>query len=200
MQIFLELFQQLGALQIFAFLFALAYIFFAAQNSILCWIFGICSSGLWAYETWVVYGLFYDSLLNVFYVIMGILGWLNWARRTRDGKPSRPTQLSGKYHVGIFFAGLLLSIIAAFLARQYTEASLPFIDAPTTIFSIIATFLLIKKDMINWIYWIFVDAVYVGIYLQKGAFLFSFLFLVYTLMAMAGWFKWRKLYRQDSHY
>ncbi len=194
MESVLETLQSLGYIQILAFLFALVYIFLAAQNSIACWVFGIFSSGLWAYEAWFEYELLYDSVLNLFYVIMGGVGWWQWAQKKSRTERFGIISLSSTTHLYILLFGGVVSLLAALIAQAYTNASLPFIDAPTTVFSIIATFLLIKKDIGNWLYWIVVDAVYIGIYIHKGALLFALLFVIYTVMAIVGWQKWRKLY------
>jgi len=193
MESILESLQNLGYIQILAFLFALVYIFLAAKNSIACWIFGICSSGLWAYEAWFEYDLLYDSLLNLFYVVMGGIGWWQWMQKKSEGGQFGIIRLSITTHLYILLFGSVLSLLAAFIAEAYTNASLPFIDAPTTVFSIIATFLLIKKDIGNWVYWIIVDTIYIGIYIQKGALLFAILFGIYTVMAIVGWKNWQKL-------
>lgn len=194
MESVLETLQSLGYIQILAFLFALVYIFLAAQNSIACWVFGIFSSGLWAYEAWFEYELLYDSVLNLFYVIMGGVGWWQWAQKKSRTERFGIISLSSITHLYILLFGGVVSLLAALIAQAYTNASLPFIDAPTTVFSIIATFLLIKKDIGNWVYWIVVDAIYIGIYIHKGALLFALLFVIYTAMAIIGWQKWRKLY------
>lgn len=198
MEFVLEAIDGLGLVQTLAFLFALAYIFFAARNSIVCWIFGILSSGLWAFEAWIVYGLLYDSLLNIFYVVMGGVGWWKWAQKKTKIDKQGIIQLPLKSHLMIVLWGGVLSILAGVIAEMFTGANLPYIDAPTTIFSIIATFLLIRKDIGNWIYWIIVDTIYVGIYIHKAAFLFAVLFVIYTLMAIVGWLNWRKILLQQS--
>jgi len=188
----------LGYVQIFAFTFALLYIFFAAKNSIFCWAFGIASSGLWAFEAWWVYELFYDAFLNIFYVVMGGVGWWNWVHKKGTSNSGGIISLSRSDHFLIILGGGLLSLISGFIAWKFSSASLPFIDAPTTVFSIIATFLLIKKELRNWLYWIFVDAVYVGIYFYKGAYLFGLLFIIYTVMALYGWLEWRKIRTKNA--
>ena len=188
----------LGYVQIFAFAFALIYILLAAKNSILCWVFGIASSSLWAFEAWHVYELFYDSLLNIFYVVMGGVGWWNWIHKENSSSSGGIISLSMAKHLGIILGGGFLSLISGFVAWKFSSASLPFIDAPTTIFSIIATFLLIKKDLSNWLYWIVVDGVYVGIYFYKGAYLFGLLFIIYTIMALYGWREWRKMHSKND--
>jgi nicotinamide mononucleotide transporter len=193
-----ETIQSLGIVQILAFLSALIYIFLAAKNSILCWIFGIISSGLWAYEAWFKYSLFYDSMLNLFYVIMGGVGWYMWLKKRESANNSQLVRFSFSVHLNVLISGAIVSLLAGYVANSFASVDLPYIDAPTTVFSIIATFLLIKKDIGNWIYWIVVDAIYIGIYLYKGAYLFAFLFLIYTIMAISGWFNWRKIYQEQS--
>lgn len=198
MESILEALQSLGYVQTLAFIFALVYIFLAAQNSIACWIFGIFSSGLWAYKAWFEYELLYDSALNLFYVIMGGVGWWQWTQKNANADRFGIISFSSTRHLFILLFGGAFSLLAAFIAQLYTNASLPFIDAPTTIFSIIATFLLIRKELWNWVYWIVVDAVYIGIYIHKGAFLFAILFGIYTIMAIVGWYNWRKVFSKSA--
>lgn len=187
----------LGVLQWLAVAFALAYIYFAAKDDIICWLFGILSSGLWAYVSWFQYQLLYDSALNLFYVGMGVVGWTSWRAGNRSGAPKTISILPLKRHITIIALGVLVSGAAAYIAIYYTEASLPFWDALTTVFSVIATFLLIEKRLHHWTYWIIIDAIYIGIYTHRGAYLFAALFVVYTVVSVVGLFRWSKILRAE---
>ncbi len=181
----------LGWVQWAAFICGLIYIGLASLNKISCWIFGILSAGLWAYAAYFHFSLVMDALLNVFYVIMGIVGWINWSGKGENGQLPI-TSLKFTTNTWIVLIGLVAGVLLGYLLSNYTTASLPYWDALTTIFSIAATFLLIRRHIDNWVYWIVTDAIYIGMYYYKGAYLFGILFIVYTLMAVAGWLQWKK--------
>jgi len=170
-----------------AFLFGLMYVFLAARNYISCWIFGILSSGIWTAVSFYDYQLYMDSGLNFFYVIMGIVGWINWGKSGGDPTISF---YSGSFHIRAIIILLGLSVLAAVGLEYWTDAALPYWDATTTVFSIWATYLLIKHKKENWLYWIVTDAVYIGLYAYKGAYLFALLFIIYTIISVKGWFEW----------
>ena len=181
----------LGWIQWSAFICGLIYIGLASLNRISCWIFGIASAALWAYDAYFEFSLIMDSLLNIFYVVMGVIGWVNWTGGGNEEQLPITSlrSMSNAYLVG---GGMLGTLIMWFVLSHYTAAALPFWDALTTIFSIIATFLLIQRKIDNWIYWIITDTIYIGMYYYKGAYLFGILFIIYTLMAIAGWLQWKQ--------
>lgn len=172
-----------------AFLFGLIYVLLAAKNHISCWIFGILSSSIWMGVSYFEYQLYMDSGLNFFYVIMGVIGWLNWGRS--GGNPGISTN-TVRFHLIAIFILLALSAVIGQLLQTYTQAALPFWDAGTTLFSIWATYLLVKHKKENWLYWIVTDGIYVGLYMYKGAYLFAILFVIYTVLSVKGWRDWSK--------
>jgi nicotinamide mononucleotide transporter len=132
-----------------------------------------------------------DAGLNFFYVIMGVIGWVNWSRGG-EGDLLPISALSRRSNIAIVISGGIGTILMGYLLFKYTDASLPYWDALTTIFSVIATFLLIRRQIDNWVYWIITDAIYVGMYYYREAYLFAILFIVYTLMAVSGYIEWKK--------
>jgi len=172
-----------------AFLFGLIYVLLAAKNHISCWIFGILSSSIWMGVSYFEYQLYMDSGLNFFYVIMGVIGWLNWGRSGGNPVISANTV---QFHLIAIFILLALSAVIGQLLQTYTQAALPFWDAGTTLFSILATYLLVKHKKENWLYWIVTNGIYVGLYMYKGAYLFAILFVIYTVLSVKGWRDWSK--------
>jgi len=76
--------------------------------------------------------------------------------------------------------------------KKYTDASLPYWDATATALSFAAQWMIAKKKIENWLLWIIVNIMYVGIYLYKGLFLYTILFAIYLLLAIMGWREWKK--------
>lgn len=172
---------------------ALAYVYLAAKERPSCWLFGIVGSGLWAWADFFVYNLWVDGLLQIFYVVMGFFGLYAWffAPQKASGK-AIIRQLPLRQHVILVVAGLVLTALLGFLFHKYTPTSFPFADAFITAFSVIATFLTIKKVLESWLYWIVFDALAVALFWAKDAVLVALVMVVYTLVAGYGWWQWRQ--------
>lgn len=167
------------------------YVLLAAKNNSWCWIWGIISSALWAYAAYVLFDLYVDALLQVFYVIMGGLGWYRWTHGgTQNQLPI--TTMKHQEHVASIGGGLLLSLAVGYLFDEYTPAAAPYVDAFTTVFSILATFMVVNRKLENWLYWIVIDVTYCFLYFSRGGYLFAILFVVYTLIAVLGYLRWHR--------
>jgi nicotinamide mononucleotide transporter len=86
--------------------------------------------------------------------------------------------------------GILLSLTAGYGLKKYSDAALPWLDSFTTVFSIIATALMVSLFPENWLYWIAIDAVSVYLYLKRGLKITALLFVFYTLLAINGYLTW----------
>ena len=179
-----------------AVLSGLIYVFYAAKNDLRCWYWGILSTACWSYVTVVVYSLYADGLLNVFYVLMGFIGLYQWKKGGQDGSELSVSRLSTISLLLIIALGVVLSFAGAWLLSSYTQAMATLWDSSTTTFSIIATFLLIRKKIENWPFWVVTNTAYIGLYLHREAWLFAGLFVVYNLLAIYGWMEWRRLLKR----
>jgi len=195
----------MGWLQWLAFIFGIIYVILAAQENVWCWPVGLVSVVI----AFFVYAdpeikLYSDALLQIFYAIMSIYGWWTWTRSTQQEKePLDSPEVAMleihtwpiERHLGFFVFGLIL---AGLWGRIWLEfgAALPYIDAATTIFSLIATYMVTQKILENWLYWIVIDVVCIFVYLHRELYLFSIMFLIYTIVAVVGYLNWRRDYRE----
>ena len=101
-------------------------------------------------------------------------------------------------HIKIISVGLLLSFAVGYLFTTYTETASPYIDALTTVFSVITTYMVVQKKLENWLYWVVIDVIYVFLYYSRGGYLFAILFVLYVIIAISGYLKWRKT-MQTAH-
>ncbi len=194
----------MGWLQWLAFIFGILYVILAAQENVWCWPVGLVGVVI----AFFVYAdpeirLYSDAILQIFYAVMSLYGWWTWTRSTHQGKkpldsPEEVVMLEIhtwpiKQHFIFFVVGLVL---AAAWGRIWLEfgAALPYIDAATTIFSLIATYMVTQKVLENWLYWIVIDVVCIFVYLHRELYLFSIMFLVYTIVAVVGYLNWRRDY------
>lgn len=179
------------ALEIFAVIAGLGYIFLAAKNNPLCWPIGIVGSAT-SIVLFVVYSQLYsEAILYGYYVLAGIYGWIIWSKQKRHDLVYRiPIRL----HIlsnAIAIAGAIT--LYSTMSTYFPEAKRPMIDALTTAYSFVATYMTAKKWITNWIYWIAIDAISVYLYFDRGLFIYAGLMLLYTGLAIYGYLDWQKL-------
>lgn len=136
--------------------------------------------------------LYADMSLQLVYIVLGILGWYWWLH----GGVNRTRLLVSR--VSPFTAGILgvITIIATAgmtLFLQSTNDSAPFLDALTTVLSLVAQYMLTRKLLENWSIWITVDIIYIGLYAYKVLYLTSVLYGVFLVMCLVGLWQWRKV-------
>lgn len=178
----------LSILEIVAVLNSLLYVYLASKTNRNCFIFGGISSAIYVYIC-ITYQLYFDTFLNLFYILMSIIGFNAWDRP----KSEQPiTNLDKRKFFWLSILGVIAVIASGSIVASLTTASLPYIDAFTTIFALIGTVMVIKKYLENWIVWIVVDAVSIGLYFYKELYFTSLLFLLFTIIAVKGYFEWKK--------
>ena len=163
----LETVSQMRWVELISVIAAVIYVILAARNNIWCWFFGIISAILWTYAAAVYYKLYVDAVLQIYYVVMGVYGWYMWSkikgdRRGATTKNVLPvTRMTNQQHIQIIVGGLVLTVIVGYFFSTYTDAAATYLDAFTTVFSIITTVMVTRKVLENWLYWIVIDATYV---------------------------------------
>ena len=180
-------------LEILAVFSSMAYVILAARSSIWCWLFGFMSSALYL-AIFIEVSLFSDAILQVYYCGMSIYGWSVWNRQKtkQKGDTNRGIiVLPWSRHVLLIAIGFMLSFFLGFF-WTFFDASLPYLDAFTTSFAILTTILVARRVLENWIYWIVIDLVSTGIYAYKGLYPTAGLFVVYTIIAVYGFIRWKK--------
>jgi len=180
------------AIESWAAFFALLYLLWAMKESWLCWPAAIISSILYLYVFFDA-RLYTESVLQLFYVAMSVYGWIKWTAR----KEHAPEQIKiwGKAsHAKAVLVSLAFAMPVAYLLACYSNASFPYLDSSLTAFSITTTYMVALKVLENWIYWIIIDAVSSVVYFVKGLYISSFLFLLYTILAIVGLRQWRRLF------
>ena len=183
-------------------IFNLACVILLARRNILSWpvgIIGVVLFGVLFYQI----QLYADVFEQVYYLITGFAGWYAWAVRNKksdDGKPvvSRNSLRTNLIWVGVIAVAsavltYILSNIHTWMPAFFPEpASLPGIDATTTVMSFVAQYLLIKRRIDNWYLWIVVDIVAVWLYWYKGVPFVALLYLVFLVNAVYGLCAWKK--------
>lgn len=176
------------------------YVYLSIKQSILTWLVGLLTSLLYIYVFFT--SKFYaDMSLQVYYVWISIYGWVLWTRKkeTSGGQSIlQVSTLSRKMFKKLLATGLLLWIVIYFVLLYFTDSPVPIGDSFTTAFSIVATFMLARKILEHWIIWVVVDFVSLLLYIWKGLYPTSVMFVVYTIAAIWGYFQWKKTMQKNN--
>lgn len=190
-----QLVAALLSLEALAVVLALAYLLLAARQNLWCWLCALLSSLLYMYLMWQS-RLYMETALNGFYAVMAIIGWQQWVRGGVDHHGVNIISFSWRQHLLCLLLTLVLALANGYLMQRYTAAAWPFVDSFITWGSVLTTFLVIRKVLENWLYWILLDGIAMFVYIERGLYLTALLFMAYVVIVIFGYFKWRRQYLQ----
>ena len=176
---------------------AILYLLLAIRQNIWCWLFAGISTAIYVY-LFVVARLYMESALNVFYFAMAIYGFSVWYRGRSPERQLPVTVWPGAVHVWAIGIIVAASFVSGNLLEQFTDAEFPYIDSLTTWSAIWATFLVARKVLENWWYWLVIDIASIFIYWSRDLELTALLFVVYVIMIPFGLISWTRSYREAS--
>ena len=174
-------------------LLGILYILFSIKQNIFTWPTGILTSLLYI----VVFfnsALYAAMGLQFYYVAISVYGWYYWLNGKKvDNKSLLPVQtVNNRLWIKVGLVTIVLFFLIRFILIKFSDSDVPNMDSLTTSLSIVATWMLARKYIENWIIWIFVDFASIGLYVHKSLWPTVILFVVYTVMAFFGYIEWRK--------
>ena len=185
-------------LQIAGVLLGLTYLWLEYRADIRLWIVGLVMPVVHG-ALYFKAGLYADCSMQVYYVLAGLYGWAVWRRARRHTDPEAAKKAPATIvHTPLEqIPGLVAVYVAAhaaiyLLLVRFTNSTVPFWDAGTTAASIVAMWMLSRKQVEQWLVWLAVDMVTVGLYFYKGIPLTAGLYALYSALAIAGYIRWRK--------
>lgn len=192
----LALIQQLSPLEAGGVLFSVLYLVLAIRENLWCWPAAFLSSAL---TIVVMFGarLYSEAALNVFYAAMAVYGWYQWRYGGRaQGAPELPISVwTFKAHVVAICGSLVLSGAVGWLMSRYTAAALPYFDAFVTVSSVVTTYMVARKILENWLYWLVIDSLSMYLYWQRELYLYVGLFALYLVLVVIGLVRWHRDWR-----
>lgn len=180
-------------------LLGIVYVILSIRQNILTWPIGLLSSVLYAFV--FLKAKFYAGTgLQVYYVFISIYGWYYWLR-------GKPEDTSGKLPVSrlkkspaivvtVIFS--ILFIFLFFILRSFTDSPVPIRDSFITSMGIVATWMLARKIIENWLLWILSDLVAISLYMSREMWPTMILYMVYVVLAMEGYFKWKSSIPEEN--
>jgi len=180
-------------LELIAVLLALSYLILASRQNIICWYAALVSTSIYTYLYWDV-SLYMESLLNVYYFVMAIYGLFQWKKKEKS--ENSIDIWSFKKHSIIISLIIVLSFISGIFLSE-TNAENPFLDSFTTWGSVITTYMVAKKILTNWIFWIVINSVGIFLNFDKGLIMTALLLFIYQIISAIGFISWRRSYYEQ---
>ena len=181
MEPMLEQVRALWPWEALAVVLAIAYLLLAIRQHIGCWAAGIASTLIYL-VLFCGAALYTEAVLQLFYIGVSVYGWRHWRRPA--AAPLPVTRWPLRHHAGALAVVLALGLANGALLAAYTPAALPYADALVAWASVLATWMVARKLLENWLWWFAIDSASIWIYAQRGLWLTVLLFALYLVLRL----------------
>ncbi|WP_372744755.1 nicotinamide riboside transporter PnuC [Lutibacter sp.] len=182
------------SLEIIAVIFGFLSVWSSKNNSIWVYPTGMVSTSIFVYLL-LKWGLLGDMMINGYYFIMSVYGWYIWTRKVDETHhtPITKTTKQEKRTSLIIFISTLLFVFIVYKSFDKWTSWVAYVDTVTTAIFFVGMWLMARKKIENWIWWILGDIISVPLYFYKGFTFTSFQYLIFTFIAIFGYLEWKKL-------
>lgn len=179
-------------IEIVGVILSLIYLYLSIKQEVSLWIFGFLSSAF--YIVVFFQTKFYaDMSLQFYYLVISVYGWINWKRGSNDtGQELPATRTSKRLILQLALSSILIYVVYYIILAKFTDSTIPKADSLVGMLSVIGTWMLARKLIENWLVWIVADGLATGLFFYKELYLTAILFIIYTGMAVVGYFQWKK--------
>ncbi len=185
--------------EVVAVLLGVAYLLLAMRENRLCWYAAFGSTAIYLVLFWNV-SLLMESLLQVYYLVMAVYGWWQW-RHGGESVGQNELAISRWHwqrHMLVIAAVIATAMLLGLLLSRHTNAALPYLDSFTTLGSVVTTYMVARKVLENWLYWLVIDSASIYLYIDRELYLTALLFAAYLVIVVFGYIQWLKHYRAQS--
>ena len=186
-------------LEVIAVVMAIGYLLLAIRENIWCWFCAGVSTAIYV-GLFIDARLYMESALNAFYFAMAIYGWHVWRSGRSDGHEKAVLVWPLPVHVTAIGAIIAASAASGYVLDTRTDAAFPYIDSLTTWSAVWATFLVARKVLENWWYWLVIDVASVFIYWSRDLELTAALFVLYVIMIPFGIVSWTRSWKEAQQW
>ncbi|NOX69820.1 MAG: nicotinamide mononucleotide transporter [Gammaproteobacteria bacterium] len=187
-------FSQMSGYELAGVILAIAYLVLAIRENIWCWFCAAISTAIYV-VLFAEAKLYMESLLNIFYFGMAVYGWISWRNVAGDTDELPITIWPRNFHLIAIVMIAALSLSTGYVLDRYSDAAFPYVDSMTTYSAVWATFLVARKVLENWWYWLVIDLVSIFIYWSRDLELTSLLFVLYVALIPLGLIAWTRSWR-----
>jgi nicotinamide mononucleotide transporter len=178
------------------------YLWLEYKASIKVWIVGIIMPAIYIFVFFRA-GLYADFGMNIYYLLAALYGYIGWKYQSKKGTKTEGnddlpiTHAPVRLHFFLVIIVLVAWALIYYILKNFTDSNVPIADSFINALSIIALWMLAKKYVEQWIPWIIIDAISSGLFVYKELYFTSVLYTVYTIVAIFGYYKWKKMAETD---
>jgi len=186
-------------LELFAVIMNIFSVIYAKRNSILVYPTGLIGTGIFVYILYN-FSLLGDMIINFYFVLMSIYGWYYWAQK-KDGQTlNNVSRTSIKEYYFILILGItsLLSIYLVYNFYDKWDSWTAYVDTITTAIFFVAMYLMARRKVESWIFWIIGDLITIPLYFYKGLTISSIQYLIFLILAILGYISWKKILNSST--
>ena len=186
-------------LELFAVTMNILSVIYAKRNSILVYPTGLIGTGIFVYILYN-FSLLGDMIINFYFVLMSIYGWYYWAQK-KDGEVlHNVSRTSTNEYYFILMLGLtsLLSIYFIYNFYDKWDSWTAYVDTITTAIFFVAMYLMARRKIESWIFWIIGDLITIPLYFYKGLTISSIQYLIFLILAILGYISWKKILNNST--
>ena len=183
--------QETKLLEFVAVIFGIASVLFSRKENILVYPTGIINTIFYTWFCFSWWGLYAEGSLNFYYTIMSIYGWYVWTKKSNNKTIEITWNSKKDWIVSITF--FVICWIFLYMAlRDYTTSTVPLGDSFASATAYTGMWQMTRKKIENWIWWILTNTASIPLYFYKGAVFTSFQYIIFLLLAIAGFIEWKK--------
>lgn len=187
----------MSPLEIFAVVISVIGVALTIKRNMLCWWFNFLAFVLYAY-LFYSFKLYGETILQFLFIVVNFYGFYHWLKGKQQDHEIRIEALG----VPIALFQMLLAaaggLLFGLILKHFTDAAVPMLDSQLAAFSLLATYWTSRKHIATWILWVFVDIVYVGMFIYKDLFLTAGLYAAFVAMAGFGWWQWEQVKKKQA--
>jgi nicotinamide mononucleotide transporter len=175
----------------------LAYLLLAVRRNLWCWVCAFVSTAIYLVIFWRA-SLYMQTALQVFYLVMAGVGFYDWKRGRSDDGEVAIRSWTASQHLAAAVAVICATAINGWLLTRETHAVAPYLDSFVTWGSVITTWMVARRVIENWLYWVVVDGIAVYLYLTQQLYPTTLLFIIYIGIVIRGYVVWRREQRTQQ--
>ncbi|RZH14258.1 nicotinamide riboside transporter PnuC [Acinetobacter pittii] len=186
----------MSPLEIFAVLISLIGVGLTVIRNMWCWLFNFFAFVLYAY-LFYEFKLYGETILQFFFMVVNFYGFYYWLKGKQQDHDIRIEPIAVQTAIIQMIIASIGGLLFGLVLKNFTDAAVPMLDSQLAAFSLLATYWTSRKHIATWILWVFVDIIYVGMFIYKDLFLTAALYAAFVLMAAYGWYQWEKVKKKQ---
>ena len=187
----------MSPLEIFAVIISIIGVTLTIKRNMWCWVFNFFAFVLYAY-LFFEFKLYGETILQVFFMVVNFYGFYHWLKGKQQDQEIRIEPIAVQTVILQMIIAAVGGGVFGLSLHYFTDAALPMLDSQLAAFSLLATYWTSRKHIATWVLWVFVDIVYVGMFMYKELFLTAALYAAFVGLAGFGWWQWQQVKKKQS--